>query len=247
MGSVYAPPIGRRRPSALRPPAWPIVPGSTHARDEARGSAQRSRLERSPTSAALVDPSAEPVGHSRRGETAWRPRAWHALGAVERSSGCHKVTGSRPSRAAARSVLTCTPIRSASTGSGKRTCSSRCVTNARARASTFGGGARRPASHVRYDSGNTPSMAANEDCDWPRAIRHSRSVRGFTSSHHAFGAGRCKARGWRGAYFSQPILEGDRSLCSPGPSPLVPRQWAQSPNSLGKWRARQDSNLRPSA
>ena len=49
------------------------------------------------------------------------------------------------------------------------------------------------------------------------------------------------------AYFSQPILEGDRSLCSSVPSPLVPSQWAQSANSLGKWRSRQDSNLRPSA
>ena len=54
-------------------------------------------------------------------------------------------------------------------------------------------------------------------------------------------------RDWCWAYFSQPILEGDRSLFSPAPSPLVPRQWAQSANSLGKWRARQDSNLRPSA
>ena len=43
------------------------------------------------------------------------------------------------------------------------------------------GVARRPASHVRYDSGDTPSMAANEDCDWPSAIRHSRSVRGSTT------------------------------------------------------------------
>ena len=64
---------------------------------------------------------------------------------------------------------------------------------------------------------------------------------------HAIGAGRCEARGWRSAYFSQPILEGDRSLCSPAPSPLVPRQRGQSANSLGNWRARQDSNLRPSA
>ena len=34
------------------------------------------------------------------------------------------------------------------------------------------------------------------------------SVRGSTTSHHAIGAGRRKARCWRGAYFSQPILEG---------------------------------------
>ena len=44
------------------------------------------------------------------------------------------------------------------------------------------------------------------------------------------------------AYFSQPILEGDRSLFSPVPSPLVPRQRGHSANSLGKWHARQDSN-----
>ena len=88
---------------------------------------------------------------------------------------------------------------------------------------------------------------ANAACDFPNAIRHSRSVRGSTTSHHAIAAGRRKARGWCLPYFSQPILEGDRSLFSPVPSPLVPRQWAQSANSLGKWRARQDSNLRPSA
>ncbi len=82
---------------------------------------------------------------------------------------------------------------------------------------------------------------------WPSAIRHSRSVRGSTTSHHAIGAGRWEARGWRWAYFSQPIFGGDRSLCSPVPSPPGLRQWAQSANSLGNWRARQDSNLRPSA
>ena len=113
--------------------------------------------------------------------------------------------------------------------------------------SAIGSGvARRPASHVRYDSGDAPSVAANAACDWPSAIRHARSVRGSTTSHHAIGAGRCEAGvGW--PYFSQPICGDDRSLCSPTPSPLVPRQWAQSANSLGKWRARQDSNLRPSA
>ena len=68
-----------------------------------------------------------------------------------------------------------------------------------------------------------------------------------STSHHAIGTGRRQVRDWCWAYFSQPILEGDRSLFSPAPSPLVPRQWAQSANSLGKWHARQDSNLRPSA
>ena len=136
---------------------------------------------------------------------------------------------------------------SASTGNGRSAWSSRCVASARARASIVSGVARRPASHVRYDSGDTPSIAANAACDFPNAIRHSRSVRGSTTSHHAIAAGRCEALGWRSAYFSQPILEGDRSLFSPVSSPLVPRQRAQSANSLGKWRARQDSNLRPSA
>ena len=57
-------------------------------------------------------------------------------------------------------------------------------------------------------------MAANAACDWPSAIRHSRSVRRSTTSHHAIGAGRREARRWRGAYFSQPIVGADRSLCS---------------------------------
>ena len=75
----------------------------------------------------------------------------------------------------------------------------------------------------------SPRTAA---CDWPNEIRHSRSVQGSTTSHHAIGAGRCEARGWHSAYFSQPIFEPDRSLFSPTPSPLVPRQRAQSANSL---------------
>ena len=45
---VSAPPTGRRRPSVPRPPARPIAFGSRRARDEARESAHRSRLERSP-------------------------------------------------------------------------------------------------------------------------------------------------------------------------------------------------------
>ena len=68
-----------------------------------------------------------------------------------------------------------------------------CVASVRARASIFSGVARRPASHVRYDSGDAPSVAANAACDWPSAIRHARSVRGSTTSHHAIGAGRCEA------------------------------------------------------
>ena len=58
-------------------------------------------------------------------------------------------------------------------------------------------------------------MAAKAACDWPSAIRHSRSVRGSTTTHHAIRDGHREARGWRRAYFSQPIFGADRSLCSP--------------------------------
>ena len=58
-------------------------------------------------------------------------------------------------------------------------------------------------------------MAAKAACDWPSAIRHSRSVRGSTTTHHAIRNGHREARGWRWAYFSQPIFGADRSLCSP--------------------------------
>ena len=97
--------------------------------------------------------------------------------------------------------------------------SSRCVAITLARTMTRGGVARRPASHVRYDSADTPSRAANAACDFPTAIRHSRSVRGSTTSHHAIAAGRWEARGWGWPYFSQPIFAADRSLFSPAPSP----------------------------
>ena len=79
------------------------------------------------------------------------------------------------------------------------------------------------------------------DLDLRDAGRRSHGTR----SHHALATR--SARGCRWAYFSQPICGDDRSLCSPEPSPPVPRQRAQSANSLGKWHARQDSNLRPSA
>ena len=62
--------------------------------------------------------------------------------------------------------------------------------------------------------GDTSSMAANAACDFPNAIRHSRNVRGSTTSHHAISAGRREARGGRWAYFSQLIFRADRSLCS---------------------------------
>ena len=37
------------------------------------------------------------------------------------------------------------------------------------------------------------AVQAHAACDWPSAIRHARSVRGSTTSHHAIGAGRCEA------------------------------------------------------
>ena len=190
MAYVSAPPIGRRRPCAPPSPGWPIAPGSIRARDAGRESARRSRRARSPNSAAPVGPPAAPIDRNTTAETPWPQRESHAPGAGERSSGCHKSPATRPSRAAVRSVLTCTPISSASMGSGRSAYSSRCLASARARASNFGGVARRPASHVRHDSGDTPSIAANAACDFPSAIRHSRSVRGSTTSHPAINAGR---------------------------------------------------------
>ena len=58
-------------------------------------------------------------------------------------------------------------------------------------------------------------MAANAACDWPSAIRHSRSVRGSTTSHHAIAASRREARGGHagGTSVSQSFAP-DRSLCS---------------------------------
>ena len=185
------------------------MPQQALRRRLARASRRISRAARSGPRARGRPPPCQPGGD--------RPRSQH--------DGSERRQHRRPAAARwrrGRSVLTCTPTSSASTGSGRSSWSSRCVASARARASTFGGGARRPASHIRYDSGDAPSSAATAACDWPNAIRHSRSVQGSTTSHHAIGAGRCEARGWRSAYFSQPILEGDRSLFSPAPSPQVP-------------------------
>ena len=120
-------------------------------------------------------PKVRPPKRSGSGGSRTSPKA------AEGRLACHRLPAAARRRAAARSVLTCTPMSSASTGNGRGVCSSRCIANARALARIFGGVARRPASHVRYDSGDTPSMAANEDCDWPSAIRHSRSVRGSTT------------------------------------------------------------------
>ena len=90
MGSVSALPIDRPRLSALRPPAWLIAPGSIRARDEARESARRSRLERWPKSMAYDGRLGRPSAHSTTAETPWQRLESRARGAGERSSGCHR-------------------------------------------------------------------------------------------------------------------------------------------------------------
>ena len=149
MGSVYVPPIGRQRLCAPHPPGWPIALGSTRVRDEPRESAQVVVGHTGPRSMVRDDRLGEPSAHSTTAETPW-PRRSRA--GPEAAKGRPRVIGhgSRPSRAAARSVLTCTPMSSASTGDGRSAWSSRCVASVRARASIFSGVARRPASHVRY-------------------------------------------------------------------------------------------------
>ena len=88
------------------------------------------------------------------------------------------------------------------------------------------------------------SFYLNETDVGDRPLLNSfRKLKFARDAHDSFGEGGGVGR----AYFSQPICGDDRSLCSPEPSPPVPRQRAQSANSLGKWHARQDSNLRPSA
>ena len=172
MGSVYVPPIGRQRLCAPHPPGWPIALGSTRVRDEPRESAQRSRRAHWPRSMVRDDRLGEPSAHSTTAETPWPRRESRGPGGGERSSGYHRLPADV--RPAPPPVASSRAHRSASaiTGNGRSAWSSRCVASARARASIFGGVARRPASHVRYDSGDTPSMAANAACDWPNAIRH---------------------------------------------------------------------------
>ena len=59
-------------------------------------------------------------------------------------------------------------------GEPRQECHRRCVASARARASVFGGVARHPASHVRYDSGDTSTTVAHAACDFPPAPCHRR-------------------------------------------------------------------------
>ena len=87
---VSAPPIGRRQLCAPRPPGWPIAPDSIRARDEARESARRSPWAHWSKSMARDDRLGGPSDHSTTAETPWQRRESHALGAVERWSGCHR-------------------------------------------------------------------------------------------------------------------------------------------------------------
>ena len=88
--SVCAFPTDTRRPSAPRPPAWPIAPGSIRARDEPRESARRSRLEHWPRSKARDDHLGGPSAHSTTVETPGQRRELRGPGVVERWSGCHR-------------------------------------------------------------------------------------------------------------------------------------------------------------
>ena len=87
---VSAPPIGRRRLYAPRPPAWPIASGSIRARGELREFARRSHLERWPRSMARNDHLGGPSAHSTTAETPWPQRESREPEGGEKWSGCHK-------------------------------------------------------------------------------------------------------------------------------------------------------------
>ena len=90
---------------------------------------------------------------------------------------------------------------------------------------------------------------------WPRTPLATDPTRSGT--HAACGASRrhtmpsaqaaVKRGGGAGRTSVSQSLRPDRSLVFAAHSPMGARTWAQSANFLGKWRARQDSNLRPSA
>ena len=118
---------------------------------------------------AYDGPPVSPVDHSTTGRNCVAAAGVCAgTKPAKGGSGCHRSPAAGRPRAADRSVLTCTPMSSASMGNGRSAWSSRCVASAWARAMTWDGVARRPVSHVRYDSGDTPSRAANAACDWPQ-------------------------------------------------------------------------------
>ena len=98
---------------------------------------------------------------------------------------------------------------SASTGNGKEFVIIAMRGRAPARVSSiFGGVARRPASHARYDSGDAPSINCERRLRLTQrdpALTQRAWLHDVTPCHQC--AGRREARGWRGAYFSQPIFE----------------------------------------
>ena len=85
-----APPIGRRRLCAPRPPGWPIAPGSIRARDAGRESARRSRRGTLAQVNGARRSSGRTVAHSTTAETPWPRRESRGPGGGERSSGCHR-------------------------------------------------------------------------------------------------------------------------------------------------------------
>ena len=245
---VSAPPIGRRRLCAPRPPAWPTALGSIHARNEARESAHRNRRAHWPTSMAGDDRLGGPSAHSTPAETLW-PRRGVAR-APEAAKGGPGVMGHRqppvPRRCPQRLDVHADQQREY--GLGKK----RVVVAMRR---------QRPRSceHLRRrcppSSIPGPIRLGGRHRAWPRTPLATGPARSGT--HAACGSPRrhtmssppatVKRGGWRGAYFSQPIFEPDRSLCSLHIRRGGREKSAQSANCLGKWRARQDSNLRPSA
>ena len=116
-------PIGRQQFCAPRPPAWPIAPGSGRAHDEARESAHRSLLARSPTSMAHDDRLGGPSDHNTTAETPWPRRESREPGAGERWSRCHR------SPAAARPA----PLIEASSRARRRVARARVTEGARGR------------------------------------------------------------------------------------------------------------------
>lgn len=85
------------------------------------------------------------------------------------------LTPSRPSRAAARNVRTCTWSSWARTGSGTRSCGDRLAFRVRAWWTIASGVGRRPASQVRNVSRATPRAVAHSVWDKPSRARISLS------------------------------------------------------------------------
>ena len=91
-------------------------------------------------------------------------------------------------------------------------------------------------------------MAANAACDFPTAIRHSRSVQGSTTSHPAISAGRREA-----ALLHESELarnDPDPHPCSvapaEGPEKCGPRRPTRSgPSCNNAWRQQREAGLTP--